>query len=224
MDPARSSVRRRARLGPGAQNLDSFLDIMTNTVGVLIFVLLFVSLSAADAAVLVRTPLRQETKKAPLFFEVRGERVVHIDTKKVNGELERLFARVRALDPEYMAEVGTEAIEGFETTTENYRVHMMGSLSYESLNLQYLPRSRDAGEVTGQLSDTGSKYSSLLRRQDPNQAYVAFIVRPDGFEAFREARKLAWARGFQVGWEPFGEELPLSFVVSGKGGRMVGVQ
>jgi hypothetical protein len=211
-------MRRRARLGPGAQNLDSFLDIMTNTVGVLVFVLLFVTLSAADASVLVRTPLRQESKKDALFFEVRGTRVLHVDTEKVNADIERLRRRLPEINL-YTYEYAREMLEGFQTSTQDYRVRMAGSIEY-GLGLTYTARP-DAGVPLASLADTGAEYAAILGASDPAKVYLAFIVRPDGFEAFREARKIAWEKGYQVGWEPFTQDRTLSL---GASGRTVGVQ
>lgn len=71
--------RQHKQHNPPTQNLDSFLDVLTNTVGVLMFVSLFVSLVAVESATIVRTPLVSSTQKTPQFFEIRGNRVVYID-------------------------------------------------------------------------------------------------------------------------------------------------
>jgi hypothetical protein len=191
---------------------------MTNTVGVLIFVLLFVTLSAADASVLVRTPLRQESKKDALFFEVRGTRVLHVDSKKVQADIERLRRRLPEINI-YNYQYVREMLEGFQTTTGDYQVRMGGSIDY-GLSLTYTARV-GAGVDLQALADSSRGYAAVLRAHDPAKVYLAFIVRPDGFEAFREARKIAWDRGYQVGWEPFAAARELSLAGNG---RTVGVQ
>lgn len=49
-------------------NLDSFLDIMTNTVGVLMFVSLFITLVAVQSGTTIRTPLVSQTEKNLIFL------------------------------------------------------------------------------------------------------------------------------------------------------------
>lgn len=61
--------RRARKISNPSQNLDSFLDILTNTVGVLMFIGLFVSLLAVEAGTIIRTPLRSETNKIPNFLK-----------------------------------------------------------------------------------------------------------------------------------------------------------
>lgn len=207
-------MKRRIRPAPRpAGNLDSFLDIMTNTVGVLVFVLLFVTLAAADATVLVRTPLRASTEKEPVFFEVVDGRVIHMETDEVN---ERVGAFMKALPTInlYNYEYVLRRMETWSMSTDNYTVDLRGwSMRY---------RARDgAGESAKVVKDTTSAYQRVLRAMDPEKEYLAFIVRPDGLEAFRAAREVATKRGFNSGWEPFTAEREISF---GSGGREVGVQ
>lgn len=212
-------MRRRTRRGSAPPSFDSFLDVLTNTIGVLIVVLLFVTLSAADASILVRTPLRQETSKQVLFFEARGDRVLYVDSDKVLNDFERMRARLPSVDIYTLAYI-RDRIEGFRTSTDNYRVRIDGILGYTDLSLVYTARP-GAGEALGVLGDTSSRYRQVLSREEPDRRYVAFLVRPDGFEAFREARKHAWAQGYQVGWEPMESDREIAL---GGNGRQVGIQ
>lgn len=82
--------RQHRQPTPPTQNLDSFLDVLTNTVGVLMFVSLFVSLVAVESATIVRTPLVSKTQKTPQFFEVRGNKVIYIDQKAANAQIDKL--------------------------------------------------------------------------------------------------------------------------------------
>lgn len=206
-------MKRRPRPRPQAQNLDSFLDIMTNTVGVLVFVLLFVTLAAADASVLVRTPLRASTEKVPVFFEVVDGRVVHMETG-VADERVRAFVeglpRINLYNYEYVL----ASMRTWSTSTGNYTVDLVGYSTRYRAN-------EGAGEPVKVVKDTASAYQRVLRGMDPETEYLAFIVRPDGLEAFRAAREVATRRGLSSGWEPFTHEREITF---GSNGRQVGVQ
>jgi hypothetical protein len=215
-----TQVRRRARRRASGDNLDSFLDILTNTVGVLIFVLLFVALTAADASVLIRTPLRQDSNKDPEFFEVRGDRIYRIDTDAVDAEWDRYYERLPPITI-YNYRSVTYRLESFETRTENHRVDFTGSVLAGGGGLRYRLRTDAVGNRKTELRDSTSTYQANLARLDTSEHFVAFVVRPDGFEAFREARKQAWKRGLQVGWEPMADKKDLTF---GSRGRQVGTQ
>lgn len=206
-------MKRRARPRPQAQNLDSFLDIMTNTVGVLVFVLLFVTLAAADATVLVRTPLRASTEKVPVFFEAVDGRVVHMETAVANERVRAFMdglPRINLYNYEYVL----ASMRTWSTSTGNYTVDLDGySMRYRA--------NEGAGESAKAVRDTASAYQRVLREMDPETEYLAFIVRPDGLEAFRAAREVATKRGLSSGWEPFTHEREITF---GSNGREVGVQ
>jgi hypothetical protein len=208
-------VRRVPRRRPEPGNLDSFLDVMTNTVGVLIFVLLFVTLAAADATVLVRTPLRSETEKQPIYFEASGGRVIYLESRMAD---ERVDAFVRALPPIrwYNVSYVMDQVDAFETETPNYTIDLLGG----GIGVRWRARP-GAGDTVNVVKDSASTYQQVLRTLDPDTAYLAFIVRPDGLESFRAAREAATRRGFASGWEPFGHGRDLVF---SSGGRSVGVQ
>ena len=87
--------------------------------------------------------------------------------------------------------------------------------------LQYRLK-ENAGEPTRALRDTTSEFQRILAKADTSKQVVAFLVRPDGLETFREARKQAIRRGFQSGWEPI--DADLEGITFGSGGRSVGVQ
>jgi hypothetical protein len=211
---------RRWRRSAQDQNLDSFLDILTNTVGVLLFVLLFVTLAAADATILVRTPLWSATEKKGLLFEVGGDRVYFIDSHKVAGELRDVVASLPEINL-FNYHIVRRRIENFTASTDNYRVRFVGSLSSTGVSLEYTLRPDATGANLRALGQTGDRYAQHLSALKPDEDYVAFVVRPDGIPTFHKAREIALRRGFQVGWEPVQADQALIF---GSGGRAIGIQ
>lgn len=213
-------MRRRVTRGPGAQNLDSFLDILTNTVGVLIVVLMFVVLSAADASILVRTPLRTDTEKDARIFEVRGDRVIHVEVDQVSESFRQFRNGLPEIDLWNVYHVARR-IDNFTTSTENYRVDVVGSVLGGGIGLRYRARSAEVGTPLEEIKSDSVEYLHVLSRLDPEENYVAFLVWPDGIEAFRAARDLATRRGIQSGWEPLSGDDEIIF---GSNGRTIGVQ
>jgi hypothetical protein len=211
---------KRRRPGDAGGNLDSFLDTLTNTVGVLIFVLLFVTLAAADASVLVKTPLRTSTQKEEIFFEVSGDRVARLDSDAGSKAYGRFLDGLPRPNW-YNLDVIIRRIYNFSADAGNHRVSVVGSFLGGTTGLQYELRP-GTGDPLEALRDGTSEFQRILAAADTSEQFVAFLVRPDGLEAFREARKHASRRGFQSGWEPIQAEA--AGVVFSSGGRTVGVQ
>lgn len=230
--------RKTTYLAP-SQNLDSFLDILANTVGVLMFIGLFASLLAIESEKIIRTPLVSETRKLPYLLEVRNNQIIDLEAsiEAIAPQRQQLLANLAQCDrpqaPEsnetYLLEDYLQRVEVFErcqqqqrqrlanfsTTTEHYAV------TYNGENIIYQPLPGVAGESMRAMGEGNSRYRQILEDLDPNRDYLAFIVRPDSFSAFRQARQIARSQGFEVGWEPYpaGEDIPI-----GGGGRSIGVQ
>lgn len=230
--------QHRQQIAP-TQNLDSFLDILTNTVGVLMFVSLFVSLVAVQSATIVRTPLVSKTQKTPQFFEVRGNRVVYIDREAATTQIDKFteslatcekpiapdeLDSINIQDYTYQLQRYRECIEYKAEQVKNFRAktsHYEVGIELDPLGLVYKPLEETAGESTKELILADSEFQRVIKKLNPEKYYLAFIVRPDSFEAFRRTRELALKDGFNVGWEPMNASTSISF---SSGGRKVGVQ
>lgn len=232
--------RHRRKINRPTQNLDSFLDILTNTVGVLMFISLFVTLITSEASSIIKTPLASETEKIPRFFEIRDNKIAYINDEKVGKEIEKITINLpacnRPLPPaesylfdtqdhvgrlrDYRACLKSrgQRIANFQTQIENYNVRMINPATF---SLLYEPIPNQSGESKEELVLPQSEFRQVIEKLDPQKDYLAFIVRPDSFSAFRVAREQAWANGFDVGWEPHKSERPIVF---GSGGRAIGVQ
>ncbi|MBE9117401.1 hypothetical protein IQ249_15990 [Lusitaniella coriacea LEGE 07157] len=230
--------RQRKSVAP-TQNLDSFLDILTNTVGVLMFISLFVTLVTAQAGNIIRTPLLSTSNKTAHFFEVKGDRAAYLDTVSATNQVAQFINSLPfcgepsfSRDPdsvlyEYYRQQREEydrcylernaQLQNYRATTKYYEVKLYG----EGLSLAFLPVEDQPGESPQDLQQTNSDFQQVLKKLNPKNDYLAFIVRPDSFKVFREARKLAWSEGFDVGWEPMPRDRAIIF---GTGGRAVGVQ
>ena len=235
--------RARRRNTNVSQNLDSFLDILTNTVGVLMFISLFVTLIATGSSpktrVTIQTPLSSPTDKESLWFEIEDNKVRHLNLRQVRKQELELsenlpncnqpnnsdtdyISRQNAYQSCLLSILGRQS--NFRASTKNYRVRTVDG----GVSLQFDPASADVGENPSQLTAANSDFRQVLAQFDPKQDYLVFIVRPDSFEAFRNARKQAWDAGYEVGWEPLEPELPIKIrtVIGSElpGGRSPGVQ
>ncbi len=237
--------RARRRKNNVSQNLDSFLDILTNTVGVLMFISLFVTLIATGSSpktkVTIQTPLSSPTEKESLWFEIKNNKVSHLNLRKVREkELELSGNLPNCNKPtsnpnssDYLSSqndyqscllsiLGRQG--NFTTSTKNYEVKAVD----KGVSLVFEPLSEDIGETSNQLAAKDSEFKQVLSQFNSNKDYLVFIVRPDSFEAFRAARKQAWAAGYEVGWEPHPQNSPIRIrTILGSelpGGKSIGVQ
>ena len=230
-------TRTRRRNAKPNQNLESFLDILTNTVGVLMFISLFVSLIAVEADSIVKTPLASETKKTARFFEIRENKVTYLNDQQVGEAMDTVVGNLPSCNKPDV-DLGNASAEyssgmqfykscvqnranrliNFRTQTEFYNITMVDARTF---TMRYDPILNKSGENAEELVLTDSKFNQVLAELDPQKDYLAFIVRPDSFSSFRTAREQAWEQGFQVGWEPHKTEDPIVF---GSGGRAIGVQ
>ncbi|MEM7757713.1 MAG: hypothetical protein AAF298_06280 [Cyanobacteria bacterium P01_A01_bin.40] len=236
--------RARRRNNNLNQNLDSFLDILTNTVGVLMFISLFVTLIATGSSpktrVTIQTPLSSRTDKEQLWFEIKGNKVSHLNVRQIRKEELELTGNLpncnkprNSSSPGYalrqqnyqsclLSVLGRQS--NFSSETNNYQIRTLD----KGVSLLFEPVSADIGETSSQIMAGDSEFKQILAQFNPDQDFLAFIVRPDSFEAFRTARKQAWDAGYEVGWEPLPQNAPLKFrTLLGSelpGGRTFGVQ
>ncbi len=230
--------RRYRQLNSPSQNLDSFLDILTNTVGVLMFISLFITVVAVESSTIVTTPLVSNPQKKPRFFEVRNNKISYINDEEIDRQIAILMKKLPECSfPEVPSNLDSytyqyyldrikeyescrvqtiQSFRGFKGETKHYKVKF-----YDLDALLYEPLTPETGESYKTISQTDSDFNQTLEKFDPNTDYLAFIVRPDSFSAFRVARKQAWKAGYNVGWEPLKQDTPIVF---GSNGRTVGVQ
>ncbi|MDJ0662124.1 MAG: hypothetical protein QNJ42_21955 [Crocosphaera sp.] len=231
-------TRRYRHLNSPNQNLDSFLDILTNTVGVLMFISLFITVVAVESSTIVTTPLVSNTEKKPRFFEVRNNKISYINDEEIDRQITLLMKNLPECSvPELPTNLDTytyqyylnriqeyencraqtlQSFQRFRGETEHYKVKF-----YDLDALIYEPITPETGESYKTIAQTDSSFNQTLEKFDPQTDYLAFLVRPDSFSAFRMARKQAWKAGYNVGWEPLKQETPIVF---GSNGRTVGVQ
>ena len=100
--------------------------------------------------------------------------------------------------------------------------YQVSIVNLNNLSLRYdLKPGEEVGDQLNNLTAQDSQYQQQLANFDPRIEYLAFLVRPDSFQSFRQAREIAWKQGFDVGWEPLNADTP---IVLGNEGRSIGVQ
>ena len=152
-------------------------------------------------------PAPKEAK--PLLFFCRNERVMFVDEDAIRDNAQKRVAFVvqrNKLDQDPKKGIDAEILGkevnklGINDPTRTFEPKLIFHGRYPRIEL--VPRD-DAGEVAAQLAGA-SRYRRALGRIDAEKFYLRYIVWPDGYEVYLEARKIATEMGLSAGWEARG--------------------
>lgn len=194
--------------------LDSFLDIMTCLVGVLVLIIILTGVDASQIRVLIPTPMMHETDKRPIFIEARNNQLFRLPVSELRQEaasaLERI-AREAGGDTEKMLTLMQE----LSPRTDNYEVDMTYSLTGQ---LAISPLKGPTGyELKDFEKETASDwFGSIVDQMDKEEEMLTFLVRDDSFQVFKIARALAWLEEVEVSYALLSVNQPIKFGLLGE--------
>ncbi|MDP7171819.1 MAG: hypothetical protein QGI53_02740 [SAR324 cluster bacterium] len=203
--------KKRGYLGdlPGLLNLDSLVDIVSNNVGILVilavFMAMFSLIEKSDQATKedqsfeiiekIKIPWSHASQKNNLLFLLRDDRILYLDRALVYQNLKKYLSGKEAL-PKQISLIQYS----IKLTTGSGHAHC----------LEFLP-SPGAGQWWHQLSQHDGLLQSLMKKYPPEENYFFFWVDPKSFELFREIRESLWGQHFEVGWKPVRRESTLRY-------------
>lgn len=209
------------------QSMVPMADMLSSTVGVVIFMLIFTVLAAGGASAIKQLPIEHSTDADPVNFVCMDGRVYAINPSAIRSFKDRAGPLEPAL----------QSIETFDAWARRFREHKMttddatvtgsaGLIATVRQGVQgYLPRAfvrftlrPDGGERVADLGNARSRYQLKLDALDAKKHFVHFIVTPDGVDAFNAARELAIQRGLETGWAPHTDREGVSIGILGGGG------
>jgi hypothetical protein len=197
-------------------------DMLTNTLGIVIFIMIFTVLAAGGATMLKRLPMEHRTAAHPLHFACSAGRVYHVDTQLVDKLLEGV-APVKSI-AEF--EAWSKPLDGRSAAGRDVSATLHAGLEQLKSGHLILRRARavvefrlvqGAGEPAAAAAAPGSRFSAALAAHDLSKTFVHFFVMPDGIEAYKLARDAAVQRGFQTGWIPHTNPAGIDFTLLGSG-------
>lgn len=211
-------------------NLDSFMDIVTNVIGVLFFVLVYASLmainvktSAAPPPVIAKVEAHS-TLTTPILSKGNTKPIVMtcIEGKVVYPRMEDLMDRVEKVIQSVLPDMALRDMSQLETIrarveeqgirSQNYEVH------FQNTALRFTPVADYHGDSATALQDPDSQFRQALAGLNANQHHIFFIVDADSFDVFQTARKVAKDSGFKCGWEPKEKAAPILVGLTGGSG------
>lgn len=199
-------------------SLDSFLDIVTNVVGVLVLVAVVTVLSAGNISV----PSGATALTAPrpsaarILFECSGDEVFFVD-EEANGQ--RVLDEVKRSGEERISgDALVTLLDGKDIGDATHRVR--ADAMERGMAWVYAIRPGVHGEAGPEVEKEGSKFQERLAQLERG-GFAYFIVHDDSFEVFRRARDVARARGVSIGWHPVEGRGPVRLSAVGSLGKRV---
>ena len=190
-------------------NLDSLVDIVSNNVGILVILAVFMAVfSLMDKREQVsseeqpekqieklKIPWSHASQKNSLLILLRDDRLLYLDRALVYQRLKKYLSGKDPLPTEFSLDQYS-----IKLTVGGRHTHC----------IEFLP-SPAAGEWWHKFSRHGGLMQTLMKKYPPEQTYFFFWVDPDSFDLFREIRKTLWEQRFEVGWKPVREESALRY-------------
>lgn len=159
---------------------------------------------------IVRLPNPRPAPKgaSEIRFLCREGRVMFFDPEQLR---ERVQKQVEFLLKGLLAKAGPDGEIDCEKLVETYNKKAISDndfrsrLAVENYNLVLIYEHRGTGETPDRLRQPSSRFRGVIQRMDPEKAYARFLVWPDSFDVYVQARALCDERGVLAGWEPYTE-------------------
>jgi len=209
--------RKQTRTQFHEPSLVPLADMLTNTVGVMVFILIFTVLTAGGAVIAKRLPMEHATKKQDFTVICWGNRVYPMPDDLIHRFLKPLG------QPE-------QSRSGFDEFAKKFRVQVVEEqqlkLTGEAEVIEtpaYVRLDRtivctpkeDKGESIADLKHPDCLFCNSLKQCDPNKQFVMFVVCQDSIDAFKAARDVAVGMQLSTGWSPHDPDLPIRFSLGG---------
>jgi len=188
----------RVRLRGNSHNTEPSLvplaDMLSNTVGIMLFILIFTVLATAGATVSRNFPIEHSSTKRAIF-------VVCAHGKLYSVDLTDLARRA------YLSETQQRLdFDKLQSKIETEHVEMQGKLRQGAdgrlaFAVAFTPRP-EGGETTDRIATGSTAMTAMLDHNDPAKVFIYYFVTSDSIDAFLAARAVSVAKGFEYGWEP----------------------
>jgi len=207
--------RRRKEIEVVQPSLVPMVDLLSNTVGALVFIMIFTVVAASGVVVLKRLPLEHSTSAKPANFLCEKDRILPLNNEELSLRLNKKWGSPSSLYDVYS---WIARYDGLEAEDDYFIARGESKLTYStySISTLFTPKP-DGGYARQDINSRDSAYRQYLSTLDSQSRFVHFFVRPDGLDSFFVARKIATEEmGFGTGWMPLDTDEPLRFVSKGR--------
>lgn len=192
--------RLKRKHGFETPSLVPLADMLTNTVGIMLFILIYAVIAASGTVIVQRFPVSKNTSKKQVLVVCYRDRILWLDPDAIRAAVIKQLGGRPATWNEYgrMNNMRT-ADAGFsiQCVAEFYK----GGPEFKKGWALVQPQD-GAGEEAQSLRAPRSAFATALKQMSPQRQFVYFLVYPDSLEAFQNARRLSDQAGFNWGWCP----------------------
>jgi len=216
---------RQSRQSEIDLSLDSLMDVLSCSVGVMLFIVIIGVLEARGTNILLYSPplLREPPANSNRVLALcQGGKVRILN---IGMALDQFMGDMSQLNYEDVPRFVDEANRrNIADASFNYRLVYRDEPHGEHnrkrmVSVRVEARPGAEGESPDDLVNGLSEYERLLIALDEDRNWVAFGVDGDSIEVFRQARSIALEMGFSTGWDPVSIEFPYEEVILGGGVR-----
>ena len=207
--------RRRKPSDVVQPSLVPMVDLLSNTVGALVFIMIFTVMAASGVVVLKRLPLEHLSSAEPANFLCEKDRIYPLDNEELASKLSKRWGRPTSIFDIYS---WIARYDGIEVEDEHFIARGESSVGYSTYTITtlYTPKP-DGGYSRDEIQSLNSAFRQRLALVNPKTKFVHFFVRPDGLDSFFIARKIAADElGLGTGWMPLDTSQPLRFSSRGR--------
>ncbi len=157
-------------------------------------------------------------------FICREGRILVFDPEQLR---DRVKKRVEYLLRPMLAKAGADGEIDCQRLVDAYNKEAVGDQEFrgrlviENFNLVLIYEHRGVGETSDRLRLPSSRFQAAVRRMSTDKNYARFLVWPDSFDVYVNARAVCDERGVLAGWEPYTEDyewkMPLGVKVQCQG-------
>jgi hypothetical protein len=213
--------RRPLRDHGAAPSLVPLADMLTNTVGIMLFILIFTVLATAGASVQRAFPQEHTTEKSAVFVICAHGRFYPISLGSL-GRAAYLDDKPTQIDPATL----NHKTEGTDIDMEGVLLPRNVPIQFaQAFAIEFAPRA-DSKLSTDKAFEASPAVRRLLDETDAAKRYFYFFVWPDSVDVFVAVRDLIRKRGYDYGWSPQGadEKVSVIFISRGPSGMPATVQ
>ena len=217
-------MRRRAQATSNVSGLVPMADMLSNTVGIMLFILAFTVLQTGGVLIQKRLPMERSSDAEPVYFVCQHGRLVPLDGKLTDKLLDGLGEPSYEKANEWISRFNSRQAEDEyvvvvpDGNAEFNRGAFSSSVRFV-LSAEYKPKP-NVGDTLDAIGDLSSQFHSHLQDLVKDEHFIYFFVYPDSIELFRQARNYAKVQfGVGSGWGPMAEDAAIRFILAGGEGR-----
>ena len=159
----------------------------------------------ADTVINLPNPRAAPAGTTPIIVICREGRIMFVDVEIIREKAQRRAAYIitrRKLNRDPAAGIdGKVLIEEFNAEPIEDRYFQVTMTVAGRVPKLVFTRIEDGGETVEQLTRSSSAFQRRIKRIDIREHYVRFLVWPDSFETYLEARKICSKRTLLAGWQ-----------------------